>query len=336
MAQLEFAIELGTSNTVIYKRGNSIVLSEPTLIAVQKEGRKIKVKAVGHEAKKMRGKTSRDTLIVNPIFEGVVNNYALTLMLLKKLMKKVLQRSMFKQKIRILFVVPSGLSGKEKAAYKSLGYGLLASSVDFVPSVMCALVGSGVNTSNPSGVMSLNMGGGTVNIGAISMNTIISAYTISIGGVKMDSAIRRYIEEAYELEISTQTAEKIKKEIGSLYIHDTSNMEVSGIDKETKSPRQDVIFSTNIRPAIEFYFQKISSAVEDILNNCSPDIVADIANNGIYVTGGLANLTGLDNYLKKRLRLPITIVNDPKEAVIIGAGKLLSDKKTLTAILREN
>ncbi|MGD9901352.1 MAG: rod shape-determining protein [Spirochaetales bacterium] len=336
MSQLEFAIELGTTNTVIYKRGSGIVLCEPSLIALSKENKKTVVKAVGTLAKKMLGKTSSATTISNPIEEGVIKDKELAYSMLKHFMKKIITEKFVKPKIRMLFVIPCGLNIREKAEYKSLGYRLGAGKVDFVESVIAALVGAGVSTENPSGVMSLNLGGGTVNVGAVSLNTIINGYTISIGGAKMDEAIKRYVEEAYELEISNQTAEKIKKEIGSLYIHDTSNMEVNGIDTATKAPKQEVVFSTNIRPAIEYYFQKISAAVEDILNNCSPDIVADIANNGVYVTGGLANLTGIENYLKKRLRLPIYVVDEPEEAVIIGAGKLLSDKRGLNSIIREN
>ncbi|MDD4211571.1 MAG: rod shape-determining protein, partial [Clostridia bacterium] len=186
------------------------------------------------------------------------------------------------------------------------------------------------------GVISLNLGGGTFSVAAVSLNAIIAGHTISMGGSKMDEAIKNYVSEGYELEISLQTAEKIKKEIGSLYIHDTSNLEVSGIDVNTKTPRHDIVFSSNIRPAVEYYFQKTADAIEDVLNSCSPDIVADISNNGIYLSGGLANVTGLENYLKKRLSLPVFLSDKPEESTIIGAGKLLSDKKTLNAIIKEN
>ena len=336
MANLEFAIELGSTNTAIYKRGNGIVLLEPTLIAVNKEDKKNQIKAIGHQALKMQGKTASNTQIVSPVENGIVVDFLLMQKLLYQFMKKVLEKSAVKPKIKILFIVPCGLSTKEKTQYKNLGYYVGASKVEFVESVLAALVGSGFNTNLPSGVISLNLGGGCFSVASVSLNAIISGYTISMGGQKMDESIKQYVLDAYELEISLHTAEKIKREIGSLYIHDTSNLEVSGIDVNTKSPRQDVIFSSNIRRAIEYFFEKVVGAIEDVLNNSSPDIVADISNNGIYVTGGLANMTGLENYLKKRLRLPVYLDQKPEESTIIGAGKLLSDKKTLASIIKEN
>lgn len=336
MNELEFAIEMGSSNTVIYKKGNGIVLSEPSIIAVDTSRRKHAVKAVGFMAQKMRGKVGQSTKILNPIEEGVVSHENYAALMLKEFMKKVAKTTFFNKKIRILFVIPVGISEKEKTQFRALGYSVGASKVEFVPSILASLIGCSVNINSPSGVLSLNLGGGTVNIGSVSLNSIINGYSISLGGIKMDEAIKRYVEEAYELQISDITAEKIKKETGSLFIHDTSNIEVSGIDVNTKSPRQDVVQGRNIRPAIEFFFTKIVSAIEDILNSSTPDIVSDISNNGIYVTGALANLTGLDNYLKLRLRLPINIPQNPEEATIIGAGKLLSDKKHLNIINAEN
>lgn len=336
MANLEFAIELGTTNTAIYKKGSGVVLLEPSLIAKTVEGKKQIIKAVGFLAKKMQGKTASNTQIISPIQNGVIVDLESAEVMLKHFMKKVMEKSIVKPKVKLLFVTPCGLSTKEKTEFKNIGFSTGASKVEFVPSVIAGLVGSGFNTNLPNGVLSLNLGGGSFSVASVSLNTIISGYTISMGGNKMDEAIKNYVLEAYELEISSQTAEKIKKEIGSLYIHDTSNLEVSGIDANTKSPRQDVIFSTNIRVAIEYYFEKVVSAIEDVINNSSPDIVADISNNGIYLTGGLANVTGLENYLKKRLRLPIVLQDKPEEAVIVGAGKLLSDKKTLTQIQKEN
>lgn len=336
MANLEFAIELGSTNTTIYKRGSGIVLLESTLIALSNEDKKNKIKAVGHLAKKMQGKTSSSTQIMSPVSGGIVTDFNLAQKMLYQFMKKVLEKSAVKPKIKILFVVPCGLSTKEKTQYKNLGYYVGASKVEFVESVLASLVGAGFNTNLPSGVISLNLGGGCFSVASVSLNAIISGYTISMGGQKMDEAIKQYVLDAYELEISSHTAEKIKREIGSLYIHDTSNMEVSGIDVNTKSPRQDVIFSSNIRRAVEYFFEKVVGAIEDVINNSSPDIVADISNNGIYVTGGLGNITGLENYLKKRLRLPVYLYEKPEEATIIGAGKLLSDKKTLAAMIKEN
>jgi rod shape-determining protein MreB len=336
MANVEFAIELGTTSTTIYKKGSGIVLIEPSLVAKNINGKKTVVKAVGYLAKKMQGKTANNTIITSPIKDGVIEDSKHAQTMLKYFIKKVMPKKLFKQKVKILFVVPCGLTVKEKTLYKNVAYNVGASKVEFVPSVIASLVGSGVNTKLPNGVISLNLGGGTFSVASVSLNTIIAGYTISIGGEKMDQAIKAYVKETYELEISLQTAEKIKQEIGSLYIHDNSNMEVSGIDTSTKSPRQDVVTSSNVRPAIEHYFDKIVSAIEDVLNNCSPDIVADISNNGVYITGGLASLTGIENYFKKRLRLPIIMSDKPEEACIIGAGKLLSDKKALSTIIKEN
>ena len=335
MATYEFAIEIGTTNTTIYKRGNGIVLVEPTLLAISTEGKKTTVKAVGHMAKKMQGKTSSDIKIVSPVTNGVVTDFNLAKKSLYRFMKKVVEKTFTKPKIKILFITPCGFGLKEKSEYKNLAYYVGASKVEFVESVLAGLVGCGFNTNLPCGVISLNLGGGSFSVASVSLNSIIAGYTISMGGVRMDEAIRQYVSDAYNLEISSQTAEKIKKEIGSLYIHDTSNLEVSGIDVNTKSPRQDVVFSSNIRRAVEYYFERVVGAIEDVINTSSADIVADISNNGIYLSGGLANITGLENYLKKRLRLPVHLLDKPEEITIKGAGKLLSDKKTLNAMVKK-
>ncbi len=336
MKVLEYAVEIGSTNTCIYSRGNGIVLREPSLIAINSSGKKLIVKAVGKDAKKMLGKTAGSVSVVKPVNKGIVLEEKTAGLMLKTFLSKVVPDSILKPKIKIVFCVPCGITEEEKAALKNIALFSGASSVEFIPIVVAALSGEGVKVSSSKANMVVNIGGGTCNVGVVSLNSIISGHTLSIGGETIDEAIQKYVARHLRLQVSKQTAKKVKEAIGSLFVNDTSNTEASGLSMDSKMAKTDVISASEIREPIEFYFRKVSEMIEEVLNSSNPDVITDIANNGIYITGAMAYITGLENYLKRRLRVPIHVAKYPEDSVILGAGKLLSDKKTLKAVIKEN
>jgi len=330
MAKTIFAIDLGTTNTRIYKKNIGVVLCEPTIICVTENLGKTEIVAYGLEAKKMHGKTNEDLEFISPVVNGVIASIKLSESLLEYFLSKVTENG---EKFDIVFTVPCGLSEEEILNFKNLGFSVGAGKVFVVPSVLTALMGAGENLNKASGVVSLNLGGGTIDMAICSLNQILKGYSIFFGGNKIDEAIKLYVNQFLDMSISNQTAEKLKIEAGSLFMHDLTNCEFSGVDINTKSPKTEVIDASSLRDTLEFYFQKIYMAIKVMINSASPDIVSDLSINGIVVTGGLANLTGLENYLSKNLNLPIMISEDAENSVILGAGKLIADESYLKKVV---
>ena len=330
MAKTILAIDFGSSNTSIYKKQVGLVLKEPTLIATTEHMGVTKVVEFGQNAKKMLGKTNNDIRFVSPILCGLIENLSLAEELLSYFLEKVLFTN---EKFDILFTVPCGLTDEEILTFKNLGLKLGAGKVHLVPSVLTALLGSNINIDKASGILSLNLGAGTIDMALCSLSSILKGYSLGLGGNKIDEAIKLYVEQFLDMQISNQVAEKLKIEAGSLFLHDLTNCEFSGVDTNTKSPKTEVLGAAQLRDTLEFYFQKIYMAIKVLINSSSPDIVSDLSVNGIIVTGGLANLTGLENYLSKNLNLPVLISEDCENAVILGAGKLIADNKYLKKVI---
>ena len=302
MARTVLGIDFGSTNTTIYKKHIGIVLKEPTLLALSEVLGESKVIDYGINAKKMLGKTNEDIEFVSPILNGVIIDETLSQTLLGNFISKIIYPN---EKFDIVFSVPCGLSEEEILKFKNLGLKLGAGTVNLLPSVLVALIGANINIDKASGYLSLNLGGGTIDMAVCSLNQIIKGYSLYFGGNKIDEAIKLYINQFLDMQISNLTSEKIKIEAGSLLLNYLTNVEFSGVDINTKNPKTEVIGAENLRDTLEFYFQKVYMAIKVLLNSSSPDIVSDISLNGIIVTGGLANLTGLENYLNKYLNLPV-------------------------------
>lgn len=330
MSKTVIAIDFGTSYTSIYKKQIGVVLKEPTLLAVTNKNGKTQVVEYGFSAKKMLGKTNEDIEFVSPICCGVISNLALSEKLLAYFLDKVLYLN---ESFDLVFTVPCGISEDEILSFKNLGLKLGAGKVELVPSVLVALLGANINIDKASGYISLNLGGGTIDMAICSLNSILKGYSLGFGGNKIDEAIKLYVEQFLDMQISNLTSEKLKIEAGSLFVHDLTNCEFSGVDINTKSPKTEVISASQLKDTLEFYFQKVYMAIKVMINSCNPDIVSDLSINGIIVTGGLANLTGLENYLSKNLNLPVKICEDCDNAVILGAGKLIADERYLNKVI---
>lgn len=330
MAKTILAIDFGSQNTSIYKKQVGLVLKEPTLVATTEHLDTYKIIEFGQNAKKMLGKTNNDVNIVSPVFAGLITNLSLAEELLSYFLQKVLFSN---EKFDIVFTVPCGLTDEEILNYKNLGLKLGAGKVHLVPSVLTALLGSNINIDKASGILSLNLGAGTIDMAICSLSSILKGYSLGFGGNKIDEAIKLYAEQFLDMQISNQVAEKLKIEAGSLFLHDLTNCEFSGVDINTKSPKTEVLGASQLRDTLEFYFQKVYMAIKVLINSSSPDIVSDLSINGIIVTGALANLTGLENYLVKNLNLPILISEECENAVILGAGKLIADNRYLKKVI---
>jgi rod shape-determining protein MreB and related proteins len=332
----ELVIELGSSNTCIFEKGAGLVLKEASLVAFTRKNKKIIVKEVGNKAKKMIGKTSESIWVESPIKNGVIINKDLAELMLRSFLSKIFGNRKFLPRLKILFVCNCAIDGKEKREFETLGYNIGASIVNFVPSVITSAYGGGLDINESYGKMIVNIGADTTQIGVISLGSIVTGYSVALGGSVIDSAIVKYVYDNYNTIISESSAEKIKCEIGSLYNTDVSNIEFIGVDALTRATRTDVIFAKDLYPVIEIAYNKICSAIQIVINEISPDLVGDIAQNGIYVCGGGALMTGTEEYFRRQLRLNITIFENSQDVSILGGGKLLSDKSLLENICDNN
>lgn len=330
MAKTILGIDFGSTNTSIYKKHTGIVLKEPTMLAISESMGEMKIVDFGLNAKKMLGKTNEDIEFVSPILNGTIYDMRLAESLLAYFINKILYNN---EKFEIVFSVPCGLNEEEILNFKNLGLKLGASKVSLVPSVLMALLGANINIDKASGYLSLNLGGGTIDMAICSLNQIIKGFSLYFGGNKIDEAIKLYVNQFMDMQISNLTSEKLKTEVGSLFYNDLTNTEFSGVDINTKSPKTEVIGAEQLRDTLEFYFQKVYMAIKVLINSATPDIVSDLSINGIIVTGGLANLTGLENYLSKNLNLPVLISENADNAVVLGLGKLIADEKYLNKII---
>lgn len=318
MQKINLVIEMGSSNTVIYKVGSGIVLKEPTLIAVKTD--KLVAVEIGERAKKMVGKTDDTMKIICPISHGIIYNAPVCELMLKGFLRKVLPEKTVNIQLNIVFIVTNGITEAELLLFKNIAFACGVSKVDFINVCLASLVGANVIIDKPRATVCVNLGGGTCDFAVVSLSDIISGFSISFGGYDMDKAIKDYVYNALDLEISILTAEKLKNECGSLYLQDTTNIEINGIDTMSGKPKAVIISALDIRTAIEPFFDKIYQATEYLIKGCSPAVVTDIANNGIYIVGGIANIVGLENYMSKKLNMQVVIPEQPENCAILGGS----------------
>ncbi len=331
MKKFKYAIEMGGGYTCIYVKGEGLALKEPTLIAAEPTEEGYKVIALGADAKKLVGKTKENVEIFTPSASGEHSNYEYSVILLKHFLSKV---GFHEYEDNALFIVPCGLSTREKENILNVCEGANMGYVELIPSVLCSCIGQGRNIDGSKVNMVVDIGGTTTEIAAINMCSILKGATLGIGGRNIDAAIVNFLAYTQELVIGLPTAEMLKNEVGSLYKNDTLNMEITGVDASTKSPKTVVMFSNDLQRAIEPFFSEIVRAIDTTINALPPEIVADIINNKILIVGGCAKIQGLDDYLKKHLNYPFEISEDVDNVTILGAGKLLTDQQLLAGIIK--
>lgn len=331
-----FAIDFGASNTKIYRNGVGIVLCEPTLIAAAKEFEDgYSVKSLGLDAKKLQGKTNDGTIVFSPIAEGVIKNKEYAIVLLKHFLAKVEGKNFFAPQLSIVLPVPCGILEEEKLVYEEVFYMAKVRKVSLVPEVICAALGSGKSLTSPNAYMVCNLGYSHSDIAVLHNNTIVKGATLSLGSRKMIEDIVSMVRSIHALSISMATAEKILIEIGSLFEGDLLNLEVTGLDQNTGFPKNVIVESEEVYGAILPHFEQICFAVENLINLSAPEISGDLLKSGVLICGGLSRISGVQEFFDKRLGTPVFCSAAGENSVILGAGKLLSEEKTLRKIMEE-
>ena len=323
MISNDVGIDLGTANTLVYVKGEGIVVNEPSIVALDRDTRKIM--AVGAEAKEMLGRTPGGIITVRPLRDGVIADFEITEEMLRYFIKKV-QKNKFLVRPRIVICVPSGVTGVEKRAVRDSAERAGAREVYLVAEPMAAAIGVGLPVDEPVGSMVIDIGGGTSEIAVISLSGIVSHRSEKIGGDEMDEAIVQFMRRTHNLLIGERTAEQIKCQIGSAFpMEDELEAPVKGRDLVANIPRTVNVTSEEIREALNKAVGAIVNAVRISLEQTPPELASDILDRGIVMTGGGALLQGLDRRLMEETELPIHIMDDPLTCVVKGAGKVLED-----------
>jgi rod shape-determining protein MreB len=328
----DMAVDLGTANTLVYVRGRGIVLNEPSVVAINTNTGKIV--AVGIEAKRMIGRTPGNIVAIRPLKDGVIADFDVTERMLRYFIQKVHKRRHF-AKPRIVVAVPSGITGVEQRAVKDAGYQAGARRVYIIEEPMAAAIGAGLPVYEPTGNMVVDIGGGTTEVAIISLGGIVTSQSVRVGGDELDQAVIAFSKKEYSLMLGERTAEEIKMAIGSGYPfgEDEPHAEIRGRDLVSGLPKTIVISAEEVRRAIEEPVNAIVDAVKTTLDKCPPELSGDIMDRGIALTGGGALLKNLDERLREETGMPIHLVDNPLDSVVIGTGKCVEDFESLRQVL---
>ncbi len=326
----DLAIDLGTANTLVYAKGKGIVVNEPSIVALNKNTGE--VEAVGKEAKEMLGRTPGNIVAIRPMKDGVIADFEVTEKMIKYFIEKAHGRR-FLVKPRIVISVPSEITQVEKRAVKDSALRAGATEVYLIEQAMAAAIGAGLPITDPTGNMIVDIGGGTTEVAVISLAGIVYSQSVRVGGDKMDDAIQAYLKRKYNLAIGEQTAERIKMEVGNAYpLEQQKTTEVKGRDLVAGIPKTVVVNSDEIREALGEPINAIVEAVLVALEKTPPELVADIVDKGIVLTGGGALLMNLDVLLREETGLPVMVCDDPISAVVLGSGKTLDHMELLKEV----
>ena len=329
----DIAIDLGTANTLIEIRGEGLVINEPSVVAIDRESRK--VRAVGLEAKRMVGRTPEGIIAVRPMRDGVIADVDMADLMLRHFLERVLRkRGLFRTKPQVVIGVPSGITEMEKRAVRAAVMGAGARSVALISEPMAAAIGVGLPVTSPKGSMVVNVGGGTSEIGVIALSGIVADASIRVAGNELDEAIMGYIRKSRNLLIGEATAESVKIQIGSAYaMEQEREMDVTGRDLVNGIPKTVRVGSAEIRDCIQEPVQAIVAAVRRALEVTPPELASDILDAGIVMTGGGAQLRGLGRLLERETGLSIHLDEQPLTCVVRGAARVLEDWRTYQGVL---
>lgn len=317
----DIAIDLGTDTTLLYVSGKGIRLREPTVVTVDKQtGRLVKV---GEEARKMLGRTPANIIAVHPIAAGVISDYDMTAAMLRELIRRVTSFSLFKP--RVLVCVPGGISGVEERAIMDAVIEGGGRKVYLVQSAVATAVGAGLDVNRPDGHMIIDIGGGTTEAAVVSLNGVVVSESIKTAGAAFDEAIIKYIRRKHNLLIGSRTAEDLKKSIGCVKERpEVSYEEVKGRCLMTGLPRSVTINSDEMVEALAEPMETILETVHMVLERTPPELVADISENGVVLSGGGSLLYGLDKLITERTGIDAHVVDDALSCTAYGAGRMLS------------
>ncbi len=323
----DLSIDLGTANTLIYARDQGIVLNEPSVVAIRTDkarGSMKSVAAVGEEAKRMLGRTPHNIEAIRPMKDGVIADFTVTEKMLQYFIHKVHESRFLRPSPRVLICVPVGSTQVERRAIRESALGAGARDVYLIDEPMAAAIGAGLPVNEPRGSMVLDIGGGTSEVAIISLNGIVYANSVRIGGDRFDDAIINYVRRNYGTLIGEATAERIKHQIGSAFPgNEVQDIEVKGRNLAEGIPRSFVLNSNEILESMQEPLSGIIGAVKQALEQTPPELGADVAERGIVLTGGGALLRDIDRLIEEETGLPVVIAEDPLTCVARGGGRVL-------------
>ncbi|EAL9092240.1 rod shape-determining protein [Campylobacter jejuni] len=333
----DMGIDLGTANTLVLVKDKGIVINEPSVVAVEREryGSKAKILAVGKEAKDMVGKTPGNIEAIRPMKDGVIADFDMTEKMIRYFIEKTHRRKSFLRP-RIIISVPYGLTQVERKAVRESALSAGAREVFLIEEPMAAAIGASLPIQEPKGNLVVDMGGGTTEIGVISLGGLVISKSIRTAGDKLDMSIVNYVKEKYNLIIGERTGEEIKITIGSaIQLPKELSMVVKGRDQVSGLLSRIELTSEDVREAMREYLKEIADALKMVLEMMPPDLASDIVENGVVLTGGGALIRGLDKYLSEIVRLPVYIADEPLLAVAKGTGKALEEISLLQQLTNE-
>lgn len=330
----DMGIDLGTANTLVYIKGQGIVVREPSVVAIRDDSKE--VLAVGEEAKKMIGRTPGNIVAIRPMKDGVIADFDIT----QSMISYFIQKAADKKGVvspRIAICVPFGVTEVEKRAIEEAARQAGAKDAFLIEEPMAAAIGAGLKVEEPEGNMVVDIGGGTSEIAVIPLGGIVTAKSIRIGGDEFDESIVAYVKKEYNLMIGERTAENVKINIGSTFKDDEEiNMQIRGRDLISGLPKTIEICSTEVREALKEPVSSIVDAIKSTLERTPPELASDIMENGIMLTGGGALLRGLDKLITQETGMSVQIAETPLDCVALGTGKSVEDQEIFEKVLMMN
>jgi rod shape-determining protein MreB and related proteins len=329
----DMAVDLGTANTLVYVRGRGIVLSEPSVVAV--DARSGEVHAVGVEAKRMLGRTPGTIRAIRPLKDGVIADFDVTEEMLRHFIQRVHQNRFAHP--RVVVCVPSGVTGVEKRAVEEACLSAGARQAYLIEEPMAAAIGAGLPVGEPTGSMVLDVGGGTSEVAVISLGGIVVSESIRVGGDEQDDAITAHCKHEHKLLIGQQTAEEVKLEIGSAsQLPEEVTTEIRGRDMVAGLPKTVMLTSSEVRTALEEPISQIVAAVKDTLDRTPPELAGDIMDRGITLAGGGALLQGMEERLRMECQMPAQLTESPLTCVAVGSGRSLEEFEVIHRMSRNS
>ena len=336
----DIAIDLGTANTLVYVKGEGIVIREPSVVAINQKTNQIL--AIGKEAKKMVGRTPANIVATRPLSHGVISDFEVAEQMLKYFVQKVYQERVIFPRPRVIIGIPCGLTEVEKRAVREAGKNAGAQKVFLIEQPMAAAIGAKLPVQEAGGNFVVDIGGGTTEIAVISLGGIVLSKSLKVAGDKLNQDVINFVQEEYKLLIGEKTAEEAKIRLGNAYLFkqrrekkEKREMPIRGRNLITGLPEEVVVNEEDIKRAIEKSVREIVGEIKNAIEETPPELVADIMLKGIYLTGGGALLRGLDALIAKETRIPTKIVEDPLTAVVRGAGAVLENLDELEEVLAQ-
>ena len=328
----DMAIDLGTANTLVYVKGQGIVLNEPSVVPIIDEKGRKSVLAVGDEAKTMLGRTPGNISAVRPLRDGVIADFVVTEEMIKHFIKKVHKKRAFANP-RVIIAVPTGSTPVERKAIQDSAMAAGARSVQLIEESIAAAIGAGLPISDATGSMVVDIGGGTTEIAIMSLGGVVYANSMRVAGDAMDKSIIAYMRKQFNLLVGEASAEKIKKEIGTALPTSGSTYLMKGRDIRSGTPKEIALKEEDTAEALRPVLNQIVAGIKDALEKTPPELSADLVDMGLVLTGGGALLKNIDKLITKETGLPVVIAEDPLSCVVIGTGKTLEHEETFSTLL---